>query len=544
MIDTPAWHKLEQHHRATAHLNLRTRFARQPGRFADLSVSACGLLLDYSKNALDLNTIGFLVELARERGVEAWRAALFAGEPVNNTEGRPALHTALRAASPRGDDISLAIRGTLERMRLFSETIRRGVWKGHDGRALRTVVHLGIGGSHLGPRAVCTALADTGRRELEVRFVANVDAHELDAALAGLDPATTLFVVASKTFPTAETMMNARSARAWALAGGVPERALPQHFIAISANPREVTEFGLDARTMLPMWDWVGGRFSLWSAIGLPIALQSGMDALFDLHAGARAMDHHFRNAPLDANMPVLLALIGVWNINMLGLPTLSIAPYHHLLRHLPAHLQQLEMESNGKSVDRDGKAVGAATAPVVWGQPGTNGQHAYFQMLHQGNAAAAVDFIAVATASHSHEAHQRALLANCLAQSEALMHGRTEDEVNAALAASGLDAAARAALAPHKVFPGNRPSNTLLLPRLNAWTLGALLALYEHKVVVQGALWGVNSFDQWGVEWGKEIARGIEDRLDATGVLGGVAPETTNSSTQGLIAAIHAMRG
>ena len=543
MIDTPAWHKLQQHHRETAHLTLRTRFASQPDRFDQLSLSACGLLLDYSKNRLDTTTIGLLVDLARAQGVEALRDAMFEGHPVNATEGRPALHTALRAASSRGDPISLAVRGTLERMRLVSHTVRSGVWKGYDGRPIRAVVHLGIGGSHLGPRAVCAALADRGRHPLDVRFVANVDAHELEAALHNLEPATTLFIVASKTFTTAETMMNAHGARFWCETNGMPAAALPQHFIAVSANEREVAEFGLDPRQMLPMWDWVGGRFSLWSAIGLPIAMQCGMEAVYDLHAGARAMDHHFRTAPLAANMPVLLALVGLWNIDMLGLSTLSIAPYHHLLRHLPAHLQQLEMESNGKSVRRDGSAVDCATAPVIWGQAGTNGQHAYFQWLHQGRADAAVDFIAVARPRHANDPHHRALLANCLAQSEALMEGRSAAEVDTAMAAEGMDAATRAALVPHKVFPGNRPSNTLLLPRLDAYTLGSLLALYEHKVVVQGALWGINSFDQWGVEWGKDIARRIEGHLDLERVTGG-GDKAANGSTRGLIAAITRMRG
>jgi glucose-6-phosphate isomerase len=542
MIDSSAWQDLLAHHAQTGHQTMRTRFADEPDRFQALSLQACGLLLDYSKNCLGSDTVALLLQLARERGVEARRDAMFAGKLINGTEQRAALHTALRAGedAPWVDqEISLAVTDVLRRMAIFSAEVRNGSWQGYDGRAIRTVVHIGIGGSDLGPRMACEALSGYGRTGLDVRFVANVDAHELLAAVEGLDAATTLFIVASKTFTTAETMLNARSARDWCLAAGVPQAALWRHFVAVSCNETAVREFGIDPSNMFPLWDWVGGRYSLCSAIGLPLALQSGMDVFLDLHAGARAMDQHFREAPLQANMPVLLALVGIWNINVLNIPTLSIAPYHHLLSRLPLHLQQLEMESNGKSVNEQGKRLAYSCAPVIWGQAGSNGQHAYFQWLHQSSDPAAVDFIAVAQTSPGHAAaagHQRALLANCLAQSEALMRGKTLEEVNAELCAGGMSANEADGLAPHKVFPGNRPSNTLLMPRLDAYHLGALLALYEHKVMVQGAIWGINSFDQWGVEWGKSIARTLEQRLDGTSR----RSATESSSTSGLIAAIR----
>lgn len=515
-------------------------FGTDPSRLAKHTIEAAGLVLDASKNRVDDAVLESLLALARGAGVEARRDAMFAGDPINVTEGRAALHVALRA--PRdavftvdGRNVMPDVHAVLDHMEAFSDEVRNGTWTGHRGDAITDVVHIGIGGSDLGPRFVCAALRTYHHERLSVHFVANVDAHALDGVLANstrpLAPATTLFIIASKTFTTAETMMNAHSARAWAVAGGVPEAELHRHFVAVSTNTEAVRAFGVDTRNMFGFWDWVGGRYSLWSAIGLPIALACGMARFRELLEGAHAMDRHFASAPLESNMPARLALVGILNANVLGARSVCIAPYHQHLELLPAHLQQLEMESNGKSVALDGARVAHATVPVLWGQPGTNAQHAYFQCLHQGNEWAPIDFIAVIEPAHAHLAHQRALLANCFAQSEALMNGKTEDEARSELLASGAGQAEADRLAPHKTFPGNRPSNTIVLPQLDPAALGALVALYEHKVLVQGAIWNVDSFDQWGVELGKTLAKTIVGELE-NGSSG-----NHDASTQALIA-------
>ena len=499
-------------------------FGSDPSRLAKHTIEAAGLVLDASKNRIDDAVLEGLLALARGAGVEARRDAMFAGDPINVTEGRAALHVALRA--PRdavftvdGRNVMPDVHAVLDHMEAFSDEVRNGTWTGHCGDAITDVVHIGIGGSDLGPRFVCAALRAYHHERLSVHFVANVDAHALDGVLSDsarpLAAATTLFIIASKTFTTAETMMNAHSARAWAVAGGVPETELHRHFVAVSTNTEAVRAFGIDTRNMFGFWDWVGGRYSLWSAIGLPIALACGMARFRELLAGAHAMDRHFASAPLESNMPARLALVGILNANVLGARSVCIAPYHQHLELLPAHLQQLEMESNGKSVALDGARVAHATVPVLWGQPGTNAQHAYFQCLHQGTEWAPIDFIAVIEPAHAHLAHQRALLANCFAQSEALMNGKTEDEARSELLASGASQAEAERLAPHKTFPGNRPSNTIVLPQLDPAALGALVALYEHKVLVQGAIWNVDSFDQWGVELGKTLAKTIVEELE-----------------------------
>ena len=499
---------------------MRELFDRDPARLAKHTLEAAGLLLDASKNRIDDALLAGLIELARDSGVEQRRAAMWAGEKINVTERRAVLHIALRAARDAvfevdGRNVVPDVHAVLDHMESFVDRVRSGAWTGHSGQPVTDVVHIGIGGSDLGPRFACAALRAFHHERLAVQFVANVDAHAIDDALAKLDPATTLFIVASKTFTTAETMMNAQTARAWALAGGVPEQELHRHFVAVSTNEKAATAFGIDAANMFGFWDWVGGRYSLWSSIGLPIALACGMDRFRELLAGARAMDDHFASAPLESNMPVRLALIGILNANLLGVRSVCIAPYHQHLELLPAHLQQVEMESNGKSVDVDGLPVAERTVPVIWGQPGTNAQHAYFQCLHQGTEWAAMDFVAVIDPGHSHAEHQRALLANCFAQSEALMRGKTTAEARAELVAAGIDASEADRLAPHKTFPGNRPSNTIVLARLDPASLGALIALYEHKVMVQGAIWNVDSFDQWGVELGKVLAKSIVDELE-----------------------------
>ncbi len=526
-----------QAHRAEAETwQMRQLFEQDPTRFTHMSIEAAGLFLDYSKNRLNSTTLKLLCALARERGVEAQRDAMFAGEKINSTEQRAVLHTALRA--PRGQalhvdgqDIGGDVEAVLDRLRYFSDRVRAGRWLGHNGKPITDVVNIGIGGSDLGPEMVSRALRSFAHPRLSMHFVSNVDGHDLDAVLSKVNPDSTLFIIASKTFSTTETMMNAQSARDWFLRSA-NAADLPKHFVAVSTNVERVQAFGIDPENMFPFWDWVGGRYSIWSAIGLPVALSIGFEKFSEFLAGAHAMDTHFRSAPLEQNMPVLMALIGVWYRNFFGSASISIAPYHQDLSRFPAYLQQLEMESNGKRVARDGTALDIASCPVVWGDVGTNGQHAYFQLLHQGTDSVPVDFIAALQPSHTLAGHQAALLANCFAQSEALMRGKDADEVRADLQAQGLDAAAIAALVPHRTFPGNRPSNTILMQALTPAALGALIALYEHKVFVQGVLWGVNSFDQWGVELGKLMAKNLQAELTDT-----AQPGLHDSSTNGLIA-------
>ncbi len=515
-------------------------FAQDPERFSRFSLEAAGLFLDYSKNRLRRSTLSLLLALARARQVEARRDAMFGGEKINCSEQRAALHTALRApagAAPRldGRDIGMEIHEVLARIYAFAARVRSGDWRGHGGRPITDVVNLGIGGSYLGPKMACQALRSLAHPGLTLHFVSNVDGHDLAAVLARVDPASTLFVVASKTFTTQETMLNAKTARNWFLQRA-KQADLAKHFVAVSSNTAAVESFGIDRDNMFPFWDWVGGRYSIWSAIGLPLVLAVGAENFAQFLAGGHAMDQHFRNAPLESNMPALLALVGIWNRNLLGSASLSVAPYHQDLQYFPAYLQQLEMESNGKRVATDGGALEAATCPVIWGDVGTNGQHAYFQLLHQGSDATPVDFIAALRPSHALPGHQAALLANCFAQSEALMRGKSSSQARAEMQAQGKAADQIARLAPHRTFPGNRPSNTILMEALTPATLGALIALYEHKVFVQGAIWGINSFDQWGVELGKLLAKEIEAELS-----GAAAPGRHDSSTNGLIARARA---
>lgn len=536
ITSAPAFQALQKHYAQSGLWQMRELFAQSPDRFPDMTVSAAGLFLDYSKNRLNDTTLQLLLDLARERKVGSQRDAMFAGEKINNTEHRAVLHTALRA--PRdldlvidGQVVARDIHSVLDRMAAFTRRIHSGQWLGYTGKAISDVVNIGIGGSDLGPKMVCQALRLFALQQIRMHFVSNVDGHDLDATLSQLDPETTLFVVASKTFTTMETMLNAHSARNWFLRYAKPAD-LPMHFVAVSTNAEAVKAFGIDTENMFPFWDWVGGRYSVWSAVGLPVALAVGYEHFAEFLAGAHAMDLHFRSAPLESNMPVLMALIGLWNRNFLGCTSLSIAPYHHDLARFSAYLQQLDMESNGKTVMKDGSAVGVATCPVVWGDIGTNGQHAYFQLLHQGSDVTPVDFIAALRERHSLPDHHDALLANCFAQAEAFMRGKTADEVRADLRSQQMIEAEIEMLVPHRTFPGNRPSNMILMESLTPATLGALIALYEHKTFVQGVLWGVNSFDQWGVELGKVLAKDIQAEL--TGV---AMPERHDSSTNGLIA-------
>jgi glucose-6-phosphate isomerase len=517
LTESPAWLALREHAARMARGSIAELFGadgQRPQRFA---AEAAGLVLDYSKQHADARTLELLLALARQQDVSGWIGRLFAGEAINMTERRAAFHLALRA--PRdvalradGVEVTAAVHRVLDRMYAFAEQVRSGAWRGHTGQAIRDVVNIGIGGSDLGPRMVCRALhsqADGPR----LHFVANVDGAQLSAVLHGLDPATTLFIITSKTFTTQETMANARAARAW-LVAALGEPAVSRHCVAVSTNGAEVTRFGIDAANVFEFWDWVGGRYSLWSAVGLSIVVAIGPARFRELLAGAHAMDQHFRQAPLQRNLPVLLGLLALWNSNFLGphsgAPTQVIAPYAQDLEYFVSWLQQLEMESNGKSVDRQGHAVDYATTPALWGDVGTNGQHAFFQLLHQGPAAHAVDFILPLRAAHPLKDQQDMLVANCLAQSAALMLGKNAQQVRAELQGRGMQGEALEAAVPHRVFAGNRPSNTLLLPQLDARHLGALLALYEHRTFVQSVVWNINAFDQWGVELGKQLAQSV----------------------------------
>jgi glucose-6-phosphate isomerase len=538
------WKKLQAHHQAVAALHLRDLFANDPQRFARLSLRLGDLLLDYSKNRITAETMELLRALAREAGVEAMRDKLFAGEPVNLTEGRAVLHVALRNLSSRpihvaGQDVMPEVRAALEHMRRFSEDVRGGAWQGYTGKPMRAVVNLGIGGSDLGPVMVTEALRPYRRDDLDLHFVSNVDGSHIAEVLKRIDTETTLFLVASKTFTTQETMANAHTARAWFLARAKDEKHIARHFVALSTNAKEVAKFGIATDNMFVFWDWVGGRYSLWSSIGLSIALAIGFDNFHALLAGAHEMDEHFRTAPLAENLPVTLALLGVWYNNFFGAETHAILPYDQYLSRFPAYFQQGDMESNGKRVTRDGQVVDYQTGPVIWGEPGTNGQHAFYQLLHQGTKLVPADFLAAVETHNPVGEHHTLLLANFLAQTEALMTGKTEAEARQELEAAGMTGAALAALLPHKVFPGNRPTNSILYQKLDPRTLGKLIALYEHKIFVQGIIWNVNSYDQWGVELGKKLASAILPELRAAGEVTG-----HDASTRGLINEIKRRRG
>jgi glucose-6-phosphate isomerase len=516
---TPAWQALEQHWQALQGTAMRDLFRADPGRAKAMSLSAAGLHLDYSKNLITQETLSLLTALAETADLDGWIARMFNGEPINNTEQRPVLHVALRNRSNRpievdGQDVMPLVNQVLGRMEGFVAQVRSGEWKGFKGERICDVVNIGIGGSNLGPKMVCTALGAYGSNDLRVHFVSNVDGTHLLETLHDLDPARTLFIVASKTFTTQETMTNAGSARDWLLAAARDPAAVAKHFVAVSTNAELVAAFGIDTQNMFGFWDWVGGRYSLWSAIGLPIALAVGYDRFIELLEGAFAMDEHFRTAPLSANMPAILGLIGLWYANFGGARTHAVLPYDQYLRLLPAYLQQGDMESNGKSVARDGVALDYTTGPVVWGEPGTDGQHAFFQLIHQGTQMIPADFIGAIKSHNEMGDHHPKLMANFFAQTEALMRGRTTDEALEEMRAAGFAEERAQLLAPHRTFPGNRPTNSLLMERLTPYTLGALIALYEHRIFVQGVLWGINSFDQWGVELGKQLAGVILEEL------------------------------
>ena len=543
LTQSAAWQALRFHHAAIEPLHMRQMFRDDPARFEKFSVQFGNLLFDYSKNRINDQTVRLLLELAEQARVPVWIARMFGGEKINSTEQRAALHTALRNRSERpvlvdGKDIMPDVRRVLGLMRHFSEAVRNGQHLGHTGKPIRDIVNIGIGGSDLGPLMVCEALKAYGSEKLRAHFVSNIDSTHLTETLKKLDAETTLFIVSSKTFTTQETLTNALSARAWLvekLGAKIDDgQAVAKHFAAVSTNLEATSKFGIDPSYVFEFWDWVGGRYSLWSAIGLPIALFIGMNKFEELLDGANAMDEHFRSAPLEGNMPVILALIGIWHVNFLGCPTHAVLPYDQYLHRLPAFLQQLDMESNGKRVDRDGRTVDYATGPVLWGEPGTNGQHAFFQLLHQGTQVVPADFIAAVEGHHALGDHHRLLLANCLAQTQALAFGKTEPEALAELLGQGMHSDAARRLAPYKAFPGNRPTSTILLDRLTPANLGALIALYEHKVFVQGAVWNIDSFDQWGVELGKQLAGRVAGALER-----GSPASDMDASTAGLVATI-----
>ncbi|MDY6951590.1 MAG: glucose-6-phosphate isomerase, partial [Thermodesulfobacteriota bacterium] len=494
------------------------------------------LLLDYSKNRITEQTMSLLFDLAAQADVKGWTEKMFAGEKINVTEDRAVLHVALRNRSSRpvlvdGKDVMSQINAVLKQMATFCTAVRDGNWKGYSGKAITDIVNIGIGGSDLGPVMATEALTPYGKHDLQVHFVSNIDGTHLVETLKGLDPETTLFIIASKTFTTQETLTNAHSARDWFLQKAGDKRAIAKHFVALSTNAEAVKQFGIDTENMFVFWDWVGGRYSLWSAIGLSIALYIGMENFEAMLSGAHSMDEHFRTAPLEENMPVILALLGIWYNNFFGAQTHAILPYDQYLHRFPAYFQQGDMESNGKRVDRFGKVVGCSTGPIVWGEPGTNGQHAFYQLIHQGTKLIPADFMAPMNSQNPLGTHHAILLSNCFAQTEALMKGKTEDEARAELLASQMDPDVADRLLPHKVFEGNRPTNTVLFKKLDPTTLGALIALYEHKIFVQGIIWHINSFDQWGVELGKQLAKVILPELENDDLT-----NTHDSSTNGLI--------
>ncbi|SDZ78506.1 glucose-6-phosphate isomerase [Desulfuromusa kysingii] len=531
-----AWKNLQRHYQSIEALHMRDMFAAEPQRFTTFSLQLDDILFDYSKHRITSTTLKLLVELARQTGLQNKIEKMFSGERINTTEQRPALHTALRNRSNSpvlvdGQDVMPQVNAVLAKMGKFCRQIRDGIWLGATGQPITDIVNIGIGGSDLGPLMVTEALKPYGHERLNVHFVSNVDATHLLETLRHLQPATTLFLIASKTFTTQETMTNAHSARDWLLQQLKDDKAVACHFVAISTNRQKVIEFGINPDNMFEFWDWVGGRYSLWSAIGLSIALYIGMDNFEELLSGAYQVDKHFYETPFEKNIPVIMGLLGVWYNNFFAADSHVILPYDQYLHRFPAYFQQGDMESNGKRVTLDGQSVNYSTGPIIWGEPGTNGQHAFYQLLHQGTKLVPADFLAAVESQNPLGNHQQILLSNFFAQPEALMRGKTPAEVRAELDAEGLSQARIAQLLPHKVFPGNRPSSSFLFHKLTPRTLGSLIALYEHKIFTQSAIWDINPFDQWGVELGKQLAQKILPELSQSSPVA-----DHDSSTNGLI--------
>jgi glucose-6-phosphate isomerase len=537
LSQSPEWKALGSHHAEIGSKKMRDLFAADPKRFDRYSLRFEDILLDFSKNRVTDQTLPLLRALATAADLKGWTEKMFTGAKINLTEDRAVLHVALRnrANTPilvDGKDVMPDVNRVLSHMREFSDAVRSGKWVGYTGKAITDIVNIGIGGSDLGPVMVTEALRPYGSDRLRVHFVSNVDGTHIVEATRLLNPETTLFIIASKTFTTQETLTNAHSARDWFLKTAKDERAVAKHFVALSTNAKEVSKFGINTNNMFEFWDWVGGRYSIWSAIGLSIALFIGMDHFAALLDGAHAMDNHFRTAPLESNLPVTLALLGLWYNNFFDAQSEAILPYDQYLHRFAAYFQQGDMESNGKSVTRDGTRVDYQTGPVIWGEPGTNGQHAFYQLIHQGTKLIPCDFIAPIESQNAIGEHHPILLSNFFAQTEALMKGKTEAEARGELAAAGMNGEALEKLVPHKVFEGNRPTNSILFEKLTPRTLGSLLAMYEHKIFTQGIIWRINSFDQWGVELGKQLAKVILPELKSGG-----AVTSHDSSTNGLIA-------
>ncbi len=536
LTESIEWGALEEHFKAISHVHMRDLFNENPDRFKQFSVGFNDILLDYSKNRITDETFKLLMNLARFAQVEASRDQMFVGENMNCTEFRPALHIALRNRSNKpvivnGKDVMPDVNAVLQKMRYFSEQLRSGQLRGYNGQRFRNIVNIGIGGSDLGPQVVCEAMKPFAQRDLKVHFVSNADATHLVETLKQVEPETTLFVISSKSFTTQETMLNAHSARKWFVDMVGDEGAVARHFVAVSTNMQATTNFGISVNNVFEFWDWVGGRYSLWSAIGLPIALYIGMDHFEAMLQGAHEMDQHFQSAPLEQNMPVILAMLGIWYNNFFDAQSHAIMPYSQYLERLPAYLQQLDMESNGKTIDRQNQRVNYLTGPIIWGQSGTNGQHAFFQLLHQGTKPVPADFLIPALSQNPLGLHHRVLFSNCLAQTKALMLGKRYSEALQEMKAAGRSTEEIDDAIEHKVFEGNKPTNTIIFERLNPKTLGSIMAMYEHKVFVQGIVWNINSFDQWGVEYGKVLAGEIQQDLAQPGDV-----SNHDSSTNGLI--------
>ncbi len=537
LTQRPTWRALEEHYQKIRDLHLRSLFAGDPSRGERFALEAASIYLDYSKNRITDETLRLLMELARDSGLRERIDAMFRGEKINVTENRPVLHVALRAPRDEsivvdGENVVPMVHAVLDKMTDFSNRVRSGAWTGYTGKRMRNIINIGIGGSDLGPSMAYDALKYFSDRSLTVRFVSNIDGNEFVEATRDLDPAETLFIVSSKTFTTLETLTNARSAREWCVRALGSEKAVAKHFVAVSTNAEEVEKFGIDTANMFEFWDWVGGRYSYDSAIGLSLMIAIGPDRFREMLAGFHAMDEHFRTAPFERNMPVLLGLIGIWYNNFFGAETVAILPYDHYLGRLPAYFQQLDMESDGKHVDLEGRKVDYQAGPIIWGQPGTNGQHAFYQLIHQGTKLIPCDFIGFCQTLNPLPPHHDLLMANFFAQTEALAFGKTPEEVTA----EGVPAFQ----VPHRTFEGNRPTNTILATRLTPETLGKLIALYEHKVFVQGTIWNIDSFDQWGVELGKVLANRIIPELESAD-----EPRLTHdSSTNTLIRRYRSLRG
>jgi len=534
------WQSLNQHKKDIESISLREMFKSDPNRFNQFHIQFNDLLLDYSKHRISRETISLLIKLAKEADVEGWRNRMFRGEKINSTEHRAVLHTALRNQNTSpiisdGEDVMPKVKNVLKKMRRFSEEVRSGLWRGFSGKTITSVINIGIGGSDLGPAMVCQALKAYGSKTITPYFVSNVDGADLSQVLEKCNPETTLFIIASKTFTTQETMTNAFSARDWFLQAAKDNQHIKKHFVALSTNQHAVSEFGIDTENMFEFWDWVGGRYSLWSAIGLSIALYIGMDGFEDLLKGGFEMDEHFKTAPIEQNIPMMMGLLGVWYINFFNFSTHAILAYDQGLSKLAPYLQQADMESNGKFINRDGEHINYHTGPVIWGEVGTNGQHAFYQLLHQGTEIVPADFImpieSQYTLGKDGNEHHKILLSNFIAQTQSLMLGKTYHEARAEIEKQGYEGEDIESFIPQKTFEGNRPTSSILFKKLTPKTLGQIIAMYEHKIFTQGIIWNINSFDQWGVEYGKQIAKQVLPKLSEK-----TPTDNFDSSTNGLI--------